>query len=54
MGKGKVYLIGAGPGDEGLLTLESVKKLKECNVVMFDRLAGTEVLNYLNENCSIY
>lgn len=54
MGKGKVYLIGAGPGDEGLLTLESVKKLKECNVVMYDRLAGTEVLNYLNENCSIY
>lgn len=54
MKKGKVYIIGAGPGDEELLTLKAVKKLKECSLVMYDRLAGAGVLNYLNEDCGIY
>lgn len=51
---GKVYLIGAGPGDEELITLKAVRKLKECTAVMYDRLSGTGVLKYLNENCKIY
>ncbi|MFC0903622.1 uroporphyrinogen-III C-methyltransferase [Clostridium sp. MT-14] len=51
---GKVYLIGAGPGDEELITLKAVRKLRECTVVMYDRLAGTGVLKYLNDHCKIY
>ncbi|MTK11454.1 MAG: uroporphyrinogen-III C-methyltransferase [Clostridiaceae bacterium] len=51
---GKVYLIGAGPGDEELITLKAIRKLKECTAVMYDRLSGTGVLKYLNEKCKIY
>lgn len=51
---GKVYLIGAGPGDEELITLKAVRKLNECTAVMYDRLSGTGVLKYLNKDCKIY
>ncbi len=51
---GKVYLIGAGPGDEELITLKAVRKLKQCTAVMYDRLAGIGILKYLNEDCKIY
>ena len=51
---GKVYLIGAGPGDEELITLKAIRKLKQCTAVMYDRLSGTGVLKYLNEDCKIY
>lgn len=54
MSLGKVYLIGTGPGDEELLTLKAVRKLGECDVVMYDRLSGSEVLNYTSENCRVY
>jgi uroporphyrinogen III methyltransferase / synthase len=54
MSQGKVYLIGAGPGDEELLTLKAIRKLKECNLVMYDRLAGSQILNYINEDCKVY
>lgn len=51
---GKVYLIGAGPGDEELITLKAVRKLKQCTAVMYDRLAGEGILKYINENCKVY
>ncbi|OAA94748.1 uroporphyrinogen-III C-methyltransferase [Clostridium coskatii] len=51
---GKVYLIGAGPGDEELITLKAVRKLSECTAVMYDRLAGPGILKYVNEDCEIY
>lgn len=51
---GKVYLIGAGPGDGELITVKAVRMLKKCTAVMYDRLAGPEILKYLNEDCEIY
>lgn len=51
---GKVYLIGAGPGDEELITLKAIRKLKQCTAVMYDRLAGIGILKYLNSNCKVY
>lgn len=51
---GKVYLIGAGPGDEELITLKGKRKLEECTAVLYDRLAGNDILNYLNEDCKVY
>lgn len=42
--KGKVYLIGAGPGDPGLLTLKAVDVIKRANTIVFDRLINYEIL----------
>lgn len=43
-GGGKVYLVGAGPGHLGLLTLKAVACLKVADVVLHDRLIAPEVL----------
>lgn len=44
MKTGKLYLIGAGPGDVELLTLRAARVLGECDVVLYDRLTTPEVL----------
>ncbi|NLZ49902.1 MAG: uroporphyrinogen-III C-methyltransferase [Clostridiales bacterium] len=49
-----VYLIGAGPGQEELITVKAVRVLKKCTAVLYDRLAGNHVLKYLNKNCKLY
>ena len=41
---GKVYLLGAGPGDPELLTLKSLRILQSANVVLHDSLVSPEVL----------
>lgn len=50
----KAYIIGAGPGDEELLTLKAINALKKCTAVLYDRLVGNNILNYLNDDCEIY
>ena len=46
MNKPKLYLVGAGPGDEELITLKGVKALKEANVVLYDALVNKKLLDY--------
>jgi len=41
---GQVYLVGAGPGDPGLLTLRGAECLRAADVVLYDYLAGPELL----------
>lgn len=48
---GKVYLVGAGPGDAGLITLKGLEVLKECDAVVYDRLATEELLDYVKPDC---
>lgn len=47
--KGKVCLVGAGPGDPGLMTLKGAKRLSEADVVVYDRLVGEEILEMIPE-----
>ncbi|MDR2534966.1 MAG: hydroxymethylbilane synthase [Treponema sp.] len=42
---GKVWLVGAGPGDPGLLTIKADKALQQAEVVFFDRLVGKGILS---------
>lgn len=41
---GKVFLVGAGPGDPGLLTIRGLELLRDAEVVIYDRLVGEDVL----------
>lgn len=45
--KGKVYLVGAGPGDPKLITVRGLQCLEECEVVVYDRLASPRLLRYV-------
>ena len=45
---GKVYLVGAGPGDAGLMTLKGKALLESCDVVLYDALVSDEILAMIN------
>lgn len=45
--KGIVYLVGAGPGDSELMTLKAVQLLRNAEVVVYDRLVGKQILEFI-------
>jgi len=49
--RGEVYLVGAGPGDPGLLTVKGKRSLESADIVVYDRLIENSLLNHISEGC---
>ena len=53
MAAGKVWLVGAGPGDIGLFTLKGEAVLQQADVVVYDSLVGEGVLARIPEHARL-
>ena len=51
--KGMVYLVGAGPGDEDLLTRKGLARIREADVVVYDSLAASSLLNEVRDDAEL-
>lgn len=51
--RGKLYIVGAGPGDAELLTLKAARALAECDVVLYDRLVSREILSFARADAEL-
>jgi uroporphyrin-III C-methyltransferase len=52
--KGKVYLVGAGPGDPELLTLKALRVLRAADAVLHDDLVASEILQLIPPSAQIH
>ncbi|MDQ1239569.1 MAG: uroporphyrinogen methyltransferase / synthase [Thermodesulfobacteriota bacterium] len=50
---GIVYLVGAGPGDPGLITVKALEKIKMADVIIYDYLAGKQFTNAARQDAEI-
>lgn len=50
---GKVYLVGAGPGDPELITLKAIKCIQTADVILYDRLVNKELLSYARKGAEL-
>src|ERR1700712_2095251 len=53
MSAGKVYLVGAGPGDPELLTIKAARVLGKADVVLVDDLVNRAILVYIREDARV-
>ncbi|MCI0438458.1 MAG: uroporphyrinogen-III C-methyltransferase [Chloroflexi bacterium] len=53
MSKGKVYLVGAGPGDPGLITIKAVRCLESADAVVYDRLVDRRILDHASPSAEL-
>ncbi len=51
--KGRVYIIGAGPGDPGLITLRGAQCIREADVIVYDHLVSPEILRHAGEKARL-
>lgn len=49
--KKMVYLIGAGPGDPGLITVKGLEFIKQCDTIIYDRLGTYQLLEMVKPDC---
>jgi uroporphyrin-III C-methyltransferase len=50
---GKVYLVGAGPGDPDLITVKGLRCLQRADVILYDRLVNPELLKHAKEGAKL-
>ena len=53
MKKGKVYLVGAGPGDPGLITVKGLECIKRADVIIYDYLSSAAFLKYAADDTEL-
>jgi uroporphyrinogen III methyltransferase/synthase len=51
--KGMVYLVGAGPGDPGLITVRGLEIIRSADVIIYDYLAAPALLRHVRENAEM-
>ena len=51
--KGKVFLVGAGPGDPGLITVKGLECIRQADVIIYDFLASEVLLKHASEHSEI-
>lgn len=50
---GMVYLVGAGPGNPGLITVKGLEAIKKADCIVYDRLASPRLLKYAREEAEL-
>ncbi|MFQ5815506.1 MAG: uroporphyrinogen-III C-methyltransferase, partial [Candidatus Hydrothermarchaeaceae archaeon] len=53
MKKGKVYLVGGGPGDPGLMTVKGLELVKKAEIIIYDRLINEEILRHAKRDAEL-
>lgn len=53
MTAGKVFLVGAGPGDPKLITVYGVECIQQSDVILYDRLANEKLLEYAKADAEL-
>lgn len=51
--KGICYLVGAGPGDIGLVTLKAKECIEKCDVLVYDALSSAELVSWTKKGCEL-
>jgi uroporphyrinogen III methyltransferase/synthase len=48
-----VYIVGAGPGDSGLLTIKAKELIEKAEIIIYDKLVNKQILNWARPKCKL-